>query len=58
MGIELDVNFKYKWNSEISVGGSVGYLMTGDYFIYTNDTTVVNTAANVLAIQFNTGVSF
>ena len=58
MGIEVDVNFKYKWNNEISVGGSVGYLMTGDYFLYTNDTTVVNTAANVLAIQFNTGVSF
>lgn len=58
MGIELDINFRYKWNSEVSVGGGVGYLMTGDYFLYTNNTTVTNTAANVLALQFNAGVSF
>jgi hypothetical protein len=58
MGIEVDINFRYKWNKEISVGGGVGYLMTGDYFTYTNDTTVVNTASNALAIQVNTGVSF
>ncbi|MCO4794048.1 MAG: hypothetical protein KC493_10065 [Bacteriovoracaceae bacterium] len=58
LGMEIDLGFKYKWNDEIHVGGNFGYLMAGDYFSYTNSTSVVNSADNSMVIQFNTGVSF
>ncbi len=58
MGVELDINFNYKWNKEISIGGGLGYLMTGDYFTYTNSTTTTNTTANAFVLQLNTGIKF
>jgi hypothetical protein len=36
LGIEIDSDFTYKWNTSVTLGGSIGYLMTGDYFAYTN----------------------
>lgn len=58
LGTEIDVNATYKWNNEISVGGGFGYLMTGDYFSYTNSTTVTNQAENSIFLQINTSVTF
>jgi hypothetical protein len=58
LGTEIDLNATYKWNNEISIGVGVGYLMTGDYFSYTNDPAVKNTAENSLLLQINTAVTF
>ncbi len=58
LGTELDVNATYKWNNEISIGAGIGYLMTGDYFSYTNDAAIKNEAKNSLLLQINTSVTF
>ncbi|AUO00097.1 hypothetical protein C0V70_18695 [Bacteriovorax stolpii] len=58
LGTEIDVNATYKWNNEISIGAGLGYLVTGDYFSYTNDTTVKNETKNSLLLQINTSVTF
>src|SRR5690606_8407963 len=42
LGKEIDFGFNYQWNKEVSIAGSAGYLMTGDYYAYTNDTTKTN----------------
>jgi hypothetical protein len=39
LGIEIDSDFTYQWNTSVTLGGSLGYLMTGDYFAYTNTAT-------------------
>lgn len=57
MGTEFDFEFTYKWNNEVSIGGSVGYLMTGDYYTF-NNTGTPNKAANVTAIQINAAIDF
>jgi hypothetical protein len=57
LGTELDINAKYHWNKEISIGMGVGYLFTGDYFGYTN-TATPNTVSNSLLLQINTAVTF
>jgi len=57
LGMELDTGFEYKWNSEISVGGNVGYLFTGEYFGYTN-TATQNTVDNSYIIQLRTAINF
>jgi len=49
-GMELDFNFKYKWNQEIHVDGGVGYLMTGDYFAF-NNTATPNVAKDSYLLQ-------
>lgn len=58
LGTEIDVNATYKWNNEISIGAGLGYLMTGDYFGYTNDAAVKNETKNSLLLQINTSVTF
>ena len=58
LGTEIDMNATYKWNNEISIGAGLGYLITGDYFGYTNDTTVTNEAKSSLLLQINTAVTF
>ncbi len=57
LGIELDFSATYKWNKEITIGSSMGYLMTGDYFAYTNSATK-NEAENSLMLQINTSINF
>lgn len=57
MGVELDSNFVYQWNSEISIGGAFGWLFTGDYFAY-NDTAVPSELKNSYVIQLNTMIRF
>jgi hypothetical protein len=58
LGTEIDLNAKYRWNKEVTLGGSFGYLFTGDYFSYTNDATNKNTAKNSMVLQANIGVQF
>ena len=58
LGTEIDLNGKYHWNKEISVGTGLGYLFTGDYFKYTNSTALSNEVKNSLLLQINTSVTF
>ncbi len=57
LGTEIDLNFKYLWNSEISVGGGVGYLFTGDYYGF-NNTSSPNKVKNSYVLQLNTAIHF
>jgi hypothetical protein len=57
LGKEIDFSAKYHWNKEISIGSELGYLITGDYFGYTN-TAAPNTVKNSLLLQINTSVTF
>ncbi len=58
LGTELDIGFNYKWNQEVHVGASAGYLMTGDYYAYTNDPAIVNSTENTLVFQLRTSIDF
>jgi len=57
LGSELDFNAKYKWNKDISVNTGLGYLMTGDYYAFTNSGTP-NKAKNSLLLHINTILNF
>lgn len=56
LGTEIDFNSTYQWNNELSVGTNLGYLITGDYFGFTN--AVANPTKNSLLIQLNTAIKF
>lgn len=58
LGTEIDVNATYKWNNEISIGAGLGYLITGDYFSFTNDPNIKNEAKSSMLLQVNTSVTF
>lgn len=58
LGTEIDLGFKYRWNNEVHVDGSAGYLLTGDYFTYTNDPNVRNEAQNSFVLQLRTSLEF
>ena len=57
LGLEFDVNFKYRWNSAISINGSLGYLFTGDYWKFTN-TPDENPTKNSYALQLQAAINF
>lgn len=57
LGMEFDTGFEYKWNSEITIGGQFGYLLTGDYFGYTN-TATKNEVANSYLMQLRASITF
>ena len=57
LGYELDLNFRYLWNDKVSLGGALGYLVTGNYFAYTN-TAQQNDVTNSFVLQFNTSLTF
>lgn len=57
LGYEVDFGFDYSWNSETTIGGSFGYLFTGDYYSYTN-TANSNAAKNSYMGQLRIGVKF
>ena len=57
LGTEIDLNAKYRWNNEVSIGSAIGYLMTGDYYAF-NNTTTPNTKKSSILLQINTGISF
>lgn len=56
LGFELDSNFTYRWNSEVTVGGALGWLFTGDYYGFTNGTP--NETKSSYALQLNTMIRF
>ena len=58
LGLEFDLNFKYKWNSAISVNGSFGYLFTGDYWKFTNDPNEDHSTSNAYVLQLQTALTF
>jgi hypothetical protein len=58
LGIELDLDFNYQWNNEITIGGSVGYLFTGDYYAFTNDPTIKHEKENSFIMQLRTAIEF
>ncbi len=57
LGYEIDLNFNYLWNNEITIGGAFGYLITGNYFEYTNSTNK-NKVDNSFIMQLNTAITF
>jgi hypothetical protein len=57
LGTEIDLNADYHWNKEISIGTGLGYLLTGDYFGFTN-TATPNEVKSSLMLQINTSVTF
>lgn len=57
LGTEFDSGFEYKWNSEITIGGQFGYLLTGDYFGYTN-TATENKVENSYILQLQAAIAF
>lgn len=58
LGTEIDLNADYKWNQEINIGLGAAYLLTGDYFSYSNNASVINEKKNSLLFQANTIISF
>lgn len=58
LGTELDISVSYRWNNAVKVGGNFAYLVTGEYFAFTNSTSVVNQADNSFLLQLNTSVEF
>lgn len=58
LGYEIDIDFNYQWNNEISIGGSAGYLFTGDYFAFTNDPSKPNETNNSFVLQLRTAIEF
>tara|TARA_R110000868_G_scaffold100128_5_gene275407 strand:+ start:2053 stop:3510 length:1458 start_codon:yes stop_codon:yes gene_type:complete len=57
LGTEFDFGFNYKWNNEVHVGASAGYLMTGDYYAFTN-TATPNDADNTMVLQVRSSIEF
>lgn len=57
LGMEFDTGFEYKWNSEITIGGDFGYLLTGDYFGYTNQA-VEAEVKNSYLLQLKAAITF
>ena len=55
--MKLILDFRYQWNNEISISGALGYLITGNYFSYTNSA-ITNTVDNSYVLQLKTAVSF
>ncbi len=57
LGIELDSNFNYMWNSSVTLGGNFGYLLTGDYWGY-NDSATPNEAKDTYILQAFANIKF
>jgi len=57
LGYELDANFDYLWNSNLSIGTQLGAYFAGDYYAYTNSATP-NAVKNSYLVQFRMGINF
>lgn len=57
MGHEIDISFDYQWNPNVVVTGYLGYLLTGDYFKFTNSGTDQDTK-NAYTSGIKMSVSF
>lgn len=58
LGTEVDFSIDYKWSKEIEIGASAGYLKTGDYWAFNNDTQSELNAKDSFVLQIKTGLSF
>lgn len=58
LGTEIDTDFDYLWNNEVTLNASFGYLFTGDYFAFSNDTTVKHEKQNSWVAQLGTLITF
>lgn len=58
MGTEIDIDVKYRWNKEVNVESSFGYLITGDYYGFTNQAGRSNTADTAMMFQLKTSIEF
>lgn len=39
LGIEIDSNFAYKWNTSVTINTNIGYYLVGDYYAFSNTAT-------------------
>jgi hypothetical protein len=58
LGMEVDLDFTYNWSQEVKLGISSGYHFVGDYYAFTNNNSVVNSAKNSFVIQFKSDIRF
>lgn len=58
LGHEIDLNCTYFWNNEISIGGSLGYHLVGDYYTFSNDSGTALSAKNSFVAQLRTAINF
>ena len=56
-GTEIDLDLTYHWNQETTVTGSIGYLLAGDYYAFTNTANKAKTQ-NPYLIQAKVGMNF
>lgn len=57
LGYEIDLGFDYLWNPNVTVTVNGGYLMTGDYYKYTNSTQQTP-AKNMYVTSMGVAVNF
>lgn len=58
MGTEIDIDVKYRWNKEVHVEGGFGYLITGDYYSFTNEAARSNNEDTAMMFQLKTSIEF
>ena len=58
LGMEIDMDFLYRWNKEVSIGVSSGYLLTGDYYAFTNDPNNPRESGDSFMLQLRTAITF
>ncbi|MBL7664110.1 MAG: hypothetical protein JNM93_03165 [Bacteriovoracaceae bacterium] len=56
LGYEFDFGFDYRWNPSITLGGILGYHMTGDYYGFTGAGNLATT--NSYIVGLNLGLVF
>jgi hypothetical protein len=57
LGYEIDFGFDYLWNPNVTVSGNAGYLMTGDYYKFTN-TGATTPAKNMYVTSMSVALNF
>ena len=58
-GFELDVDFQYNWNSNVSILGSLGYHIVGNYYSFDNNLAAPDLGLeNAYAAQLKTIIHF
>lgn len=57
LGWEFDIDFRYRWNPQIQIGGYFAYLRTGEHFAFTDDSDTL-ALENVIATGLNVAVEF
>ncbi|MCB9060580.1 MAG: hypothetical protein H6622_03550 [Halobacteriovoraceae bacterium] len=58
LGLEIDFDADYHWNSDVKIGVLAGYHFVGDYYTFINHATTTLKAENSFILQARTSVSF